>query len=442
MATPLTFSFTTAKLPGQLPATIWTTAALPATVAAEDSASVELGMKFRADVDGAITALRYYKAASNTGTHVGHIWSAAGVQLGSVVFANETQSGWQQANFAAPIPIAAGVTYVASYLAPVGQYSATTGGLGSAADAAPLHALASATSGGNGVYVYGAGAFPSQSFGSSNYWVDVVFVDNSAPSVTATSPAANATGVALGTGVTATFSEAMQPASIAFQLRDGGGNLVAGSLSYDPATFRATFQPTSALVSATTYTATVASALDSAGNPMAAPASWSFRTVDASRVTLFDARTPVVASNDDTSPLELGMRFKSTVAGNVLGVRFYKGPINTGAHVGHLWTEAGTLLASVNFSGESASGWQEATFSTPVAITPGTNYVVSYFAPAGGFALDYGFFDAGDFVNGPLVGIGNPTAPNGLFNYSAGGGFPTNSVGGSNYWVDVIFTAS
>jgi hypothetical protein len=62
-------------------------------------------------------------------------------------------------------------------------------------------------------------------------------------------------------------------------------------------------------------------------------------------------------------------------------VRFYKGFANTGTHVGHIWTGSGTLLGTVTFTGESGSGWQKANFSSPIAVTANTTYIVSYFAP-------------------------------------------------------------
>ena len=38
----------------------------------------------------------------------------------------------------------------------------------------------------------------------------------------------------------------------------------------------------------------------------------------------------------------------------------------------------GTLLATGTFSNETASGWQELDFSSPVPVTAGTTYVASY----------------------------------------------------------------
>ena len=49
--------------------------------------------------------IRFYKAAANTGTHIGNLWTASGQLLASATFTNETASGWQQVNFASPVPI-------------------------------------------------------------------------------------------------------------------------------------------------------------------------------------------------------------------------------------------------------------------------------------------------------------------------------------------------
>ncbi len=67
--------------------------------------------------------------------------------------------------------------------------------------------------------------------------------------------------------------------------------------------------------------------------------------------------------------------------------------INTGTHVGNLWSSSGTLLARATFTGESSSGWQQVNFSSPVAITANTVYVASYFSPTGDFAVDRNYFN-------------------------------------------------
>ena len=95
------------------------------------------GSQFRSDVSGITTGLRFYKATGNTGAHIGNLWTSTGTLLGTVAFANETASGWQEANFAMPIAIAANTTYVVSYFTPTGHYSAdraffTSTGVGTA----------------------------------------------------------------------------------------------------------------------------------------------------------------------------------------------------------------------------------------------------------------------------------------------------------------------
>jgi hypothetical protein len=96
--------------------------------------------------------------------------------MGQATFTNETASGWQQVTFATPVAIVANTTYVASYHASVGQYAQDQNYFQLSRDRAPLHAPDSASSGGNGLYVYGAGpTFPSNSYNATSYWVDVAF---------------------------------------------------------------------------------------------------------------------------------------------------------------------------------------------------------------------------------------------------------------------------
>src|SRR5262249_1092396 len=64
----------------------------PTTVDSGDSSSVELGVKFTASENGSVTGIRFYKAAANTGTHIGALWSASGTLLASATFTNESAS--------------------------------------------------------------------------------------------------------------------------------------------------------------------------------------------------------------------------------------------------------------------------------------------------------------------------------------------------------------
>ena len=105
--------------------------------------------------------------------------------------------------------------------------------------------------------------------------------------------------------------------------------------------------------------------------------------------SLWDNSTvPAVPSQNDPNAVEVGTKFSADVDGQITGFKFYKGTPNTGLHTGHLWTSAGGLLATANFTNETASGWQEVTLVTPVPVTANTTYIVSYHAPNGFYAAN------------------------------------------------------
>ena len=168
------------------PCTIWTTAAAPAVASNPDANPVELGVRFRSDMAGFITGIRFYKGAQNTGPHTGKLYTATGTVLASATFTSETASGWQQVTFASPVSIAANTTYVASYYTASGFYSITRPYFTTSTYTPPLRALADGDGGGNGVYRYGTGGgFPTSSANSTNYWVDVVFTTTAAAAAAA-----------------------------------------------------------------------------------------------------------------------------------------------------------------------------------------------------------------------------------------------------------------
>ena len=192
--------------------------------------------------------------------------------------------------------------------------------------------------------------------------------------------------MAVSVAPTATFSQAVTPGTVSFTVKDSGGNSVAGSVSFNGADTVATFTPSSSLAASTTYTATVSGAQNASGTPMSGPYSWSFTTgaVGQCPCSIWQDGTPTGASeSNDPNAQTSGVQFQASSSGNVTGVRFYKEADDTGTHTGSLWSSTGTLLASGTFSGETASGWQELDFSSPVAITAGTTYVASYFSSTG-----------------------------------------------------------
>ena len=149
--------------------------------------------------------------------------------------------------------------------------------------------------------------------------------------------------------------------------------------------------------------------------------------------------TPQVSS---TSPTEVGVRFRVEKYGQIRGIRFYKGPLNTGTHTGSLWSRSGTRLATATFTNETASGWQQVNFASPVTVWPWTTYVASYFAPVGRYAADQNAFATTEIVGTPvrMVAAGQ-SGGNGWSVGSASGGFPSvASSQAANFWVDVVFT--
>ena len=152
--------------------------------------------------------------------------------------------------------------------------------------------------------------------------------------------------------------------------------------------------------------------------------------------------TPGTVTENDPSAVDLGVKFQASTNGTIIGIRFYKGPQNTGTHIGDLWTTSGTLLASATFSNETASGWQQVNFSSPVSITAGTTYIASYETPVGEYSADSNYF-ANALTNGPLTAPSSASSGgNGVYAYGSSNPFPNNTFNASNYWVDVVFSPS
>ncbi len=437
-----TWSFTTIN-GGSSPVTLWHSGALPAIEAVNETSAVELGVRVKSSLAGRVTGLRFFKGEGNEGPHLGRLWTATGTLLGSLSFANETKRGWQQAYFPDAISISANTAYVASYHTPSGRYAVTAGGLSNARTRGSLTAPASTSQAGNGLFAYGSGGFPENSWNGGNYWVDVIFEDSSGPGVQDRSPQPGSTADP-STEVRVTFDEDVVESTIALSLRDGGGGVVAGSVSYNEESRTATFVPTAALAAGATFTATVESAEDLQGNAMDEAVTWGFSTLGADFATIWPANTtPATILSNDSGSLEIGVKFQTSVAGAIHGVRFYKGgPANSGPHVGNLWAGDGTSLATAQFGGETARGWQTVVFSTPVAVTVDQTYVASYYAPEGNYSVDGGYFNGTSTVRGDLEALQNgDDGGNGVYVYGSATAFPSRSYNGGNYWVDVLFVA-
>ena len=207
----------------------------PALPNASDGVPYELGMKFRLARAGQITAIRYWKALSDTGTHTGRIWSATGTQLASVTFSGETASGWQQQTLTTPLLVQANTTYVVSVNV-ASNYPFTADGLATAIVNADISSVAD---GNNGVFGTPF-AFPTNSYRNSNYFRDILFIANTVPTISKVSGDKQS-----GAG------NSTLPNPLVVQIRDGSNN----PLPNVPVSFAVTngggsVYPTSALTDA------------------------------------------------------------------------------------------------------------------------------------------------------------------------------------------------
>ncbi len=283
----------------------------------------EMGVKVTATSATQIRAIRFYKSSGETGTHIGRVWSSGGTELTEVTFVGEGASGWQTAQLATPLTLTTGDTYVIS----VNRndfYPLTTGGLASQIVAGPVSTVV----GGNGVFSDAAGSFPTASYADSDYLVDLVVAEATppppppVPTVSATSPADNATGVAATASPTATFSAAMDPATLtsaSATVRPTGGSPVAATVSYDAATRRVIINPTDNLSPAQAYTAQISTAATSSrGAALASAVSWSFTTADAPTVTATtpaDNATGVAVAISPTATFSRAMNVATLTSG-------------------------------------------------------------------------------------------------------------------------------
>ena len=162
-----------------------------------DNRPVELGLKFSSRTAGTLNAVRFLKARGDRSPHRVSVWSGNGEQIASATPATESRTGWQQVTLNPPVRIEPGREYVVSYH--TSRYRSSQKYFAArTAKAGPL------TTVGAGLYAYGDGGFPTQSWEASNYWIDVVFAANAAapaprPTTTsapAPSPSASTTSAA------------------------------------------------------------------------------------------------------------------------------------------------------------------------------------------------------------------------------------------------------
>ncbi|MDQ3404714.1 MAG: DUF4082 domain-containing protein, partial [Actinomycetota bacterium] len=355
---------------------LFTPADKPFALRTPDTADVQLGVKFTVNTPGSVIGVRFYKNQDNTGPHAATLWTSNGTFLVRADFVGETASGWQQVNFPAPVPITPGATYIASYHT-TGFYAADVNYFGQSRTSGALTAPSNTAAGGNGVFGYGdKTVFPGGSHQANNYWVDVVFAraggaGNLPPTANHDSGLSTPTNTALVIPASVLLANDSDPNGYPLTVTtvEGATN---GTVSRDANIV--TFTPTNGYTGSATFQYTISNGFTTASATVSINVG--VRMVAQSIFNAAD--TPAIVNSSDVGPLELGMKFRCAVSGaSATGIKFYKGSQNTGTHIGRLWTSGGTLLATVTFTGETASGWQSASFASPVPLTANALYVVS-----------------------------------------------------------------
>ena len=183
--------------------------------------------------------------------------------------------------------------------------------------------------------------------------------DPTQPTVSSHTPASAATGVAVSATPTATFNEAVQSGTVTFTLATSTGTAVPGTASYSSTTNAVTFKPTAAaLAYGTTYTATVSGALDTDGDPMAAPVTWSFTT---------DSTQPVVTSHTPASAA-------TGVAVSATPTATFNEAVQSGTITFTLVTSTGTAVPG---TASYSSTTNAVTFKPTAALAYGTTYTAT-----------------------------------------------------------------
>lgn len=417
-----------------------------------DSQGLELGVRFKPQVDGYITGVRFYKDASMTDSHIGSLWDKDGNLLATGTFTNETSQGWQELSFTSAVPVSANTLYTASYSTSVGKYIASNNFYTSDINNYPLiapsagNAIDGKGGRGNGVYSATPGAYPTSTYNATNYWVDATFVSRNttmAPAVTSMNPANGSTTAYLGQPIRITFNVDLSPQSVTSStilLTDSIGSSIASVISYDPASRTATLKPNSMLSDHTLYKVTIKSGVSGVvsldGVARGSDITSSFTTNDTCPCSPWEnAATPSGADISTETSVELGQAIRSDSDGYLSAIRFYKNLKNTATtHTLKLWSSTGTLLGSATTANETSAGWQEASFMTPIHIDAETSYIISYDASDGIYVHADNL--TRDMTAGPMHIVANGSS----FHYGAGV-FP-DSKGSIDYVLDPIFTAT
>lgn len=147
--------------------------------------------------------------------------------------------------------------------------------------------------------------------------------------------------------------------------------------------------------------------------------------------SLFGASKPARTSVRTRRATTVGVVVKTTTAGQVTALRYFKGRTNMGPHVGAVYSASGKQLVRVRFRKETARGWQKVRLASPLSVRAGQRVTVAVHMPRGHHALSrsYRWPRRAGALNG-LRGV-----------KSVGSALrrPTAGKASNNYFVDMTF---
>jgi hypothetical protein len=359
-------------------------------------------MAFSVLVSGQCTGVRFHTNTTESGTVVAQLHTNTGTLLASKNGPTNPTAGSYDITFDTPQTLNTSTIYVVSIWHPEGRYSYTTNPSQFQADfTSPGGTLFTSDQGGYGPgrFVYGAsaGALPN---GNSQTWYGAEPIFSTVSAGTNAS-AANAPVTGQSNGV--------------------GSNVTAGGVG---STGAAASASNATISSANNATASAGLASTAVLGITAAVNSSSGTTYE----TLFGGSPPAfTGSDDDPSPLTLGLAFSVLSSGSLAGVEVSTATTETGTWVALLYDNAGNQLATKNGPTNPGAGTYRVFFDTPVTVNTGTIYIVAVFHPQGRYSYKLSQFtsdytspgghlyttDQGAYGPGRFIGGASPAYPNG-----------------------------
>jgi Ice-binding-like/Bacterial Ig-like domain len=245
-----------------------------------------------------------------------------------------------------------------------------------------------------------------------------------APGVSTTSPANNATGIARNNQVTASFSTAMNPATVNTStfLVSQGTTPVAGAVTYSGTT--ATFTPTDIFSPGLVYTATITTGVkDMGGNGLTSKTVWSF-TTGGTLTTL-----AVVSLGDAGNYVILAKTAINNSATSALTGDLGLSPAATSYITGLALTNATGYATSAQVTGNLYAADMAA--PTPINLTTAVNNMITAYNDAAGRPSP-------DFSELGTGNIGGKTLTPGLYKWTSTVTIPsaiTISGGANDVWI-------